>query len=152
MDGDWIQQYSGLFCVLNNEGEVLTWKLTKNLRFDSIEEQLKNLQQRLQSQGKVVTEFYIDNCGEINSKVYLDPTCFVRCVSCITNKMSKRHAFNSLCVHDLKMAFRDPTDTGKCRTKITPDEVTLHHNLKVFLSKWKSVECNGSQGFVTCCT
>ena len=31
VDGEWIKQYSGLFCVLNSLGEVLTWKLTKDL-------------------------------------------------------------------------------------------------------------------------
>ena len=27
----WVKQYSGLFCILNANGEVLSWKLTKTL-------------------------------------------------------------------------------------------------------------------------
>ena len=61
-DGKWVGQYNGLFCVLNSDGEVLTWKLTKDLKFHMIEYQLNELNQRLLSQGKHVTEFYVDNC------------------------------------------------------------------------------------------
>jgi hypothetical protein len=33
-DKKWIKQYSGLFCILNADGEVLSWKLTKKLSFE----------------------------------------------------------------------------------------------------------------------
>ena len=45
-DGKWVKQYNGLFCVLNPEGQVLTWKLTKSLCFEHIEEQLQLLNDR----------------------------------------------------------------------------------------------------------
>ena len=31
-DGLWTKQYEGLFCVLNSNGDVLSWKVTKSLR------------------------------------------------------------------------------------------------------------------------
>ena len=34
-DGVWSKQYEGLFCVLNSDGEVMTWKATKSLSFDA---------------------------------------------------------------------------------------------------------------------
>ena len=34
VDNQWIKQYSGLFCILNAEGEVLSWKMTKTLSFN----------------------------------------------------------------------------------------------------------------------
>ncbi len=61
-DGCWVEQYSGLFCVVNGIGEVITWKLTKNLSFETVHTQLQNLQDRLKGEGKNRSEFYIDNC------------------------------------------------------------------------------------------
>jgi hypothetical protein len=149
-DGRWVEQYSGLFCVLNSEGQVLTWKLTKDLKFSSIEKQLDHLQHRLLSQGKHVTEFYIDNCCSwrcklkkvfgSDIKVMLD---IFHAIQRITTKMSKRHAFHSQCVHDLKMAFRDPSDRGIKRTKATPSSAILCHSLNAFVLKWKAVEYDG---------
>jgi hypothetical protein len=127
-DRKWVKQYSGLFCVLNQDGEVLTWKLTKSLKFASVEEQLICLQQRLLKQGKCVHEFYIDNCCVWRKKlqqifgstlkVLLD---LFHAVQRITIKMSKRHPLNSHCVNDLRLVFRDPTDSGHDRMKATPD-------------------------------
>ena len=33
-DKRWVKQYNGLFCTLNDVGEVLTWKLTRSLSFE----------------------------------------------------------------------------------------------------------------------
>ena len=48
----WITQFTGLFCVLNGNGQVVTWKLTKNMTFNNVEDQLLSLQERLKVQGK----------------------------------------------------------------------------------------------------
>jgi len=29
-DGAWTKQYKGLFCILNSNGEVMSWKATKS--------------------------------------------------------------------------------------------------------------------------
>ena len=47
----------GLFCVLNSDGEVLICKLTKYLKFHTIENHFNKLNQRLVNQGKHVTEY-----------------------------------------------------------------------------------------------
>ena len=61
-DKRWIMQYNGLFCTLNDVGEVLTWKLTRSLSFEHIKETVSLLHDRLKNQGKTVAEFYVDNC------------------------------------------------------------------------------------------
>ena len=151
-DGKWVEQYSGLFCILNCVGEVLTWKFTKNLKFSSVEDQMNGLQQRLISQGKTVTEFYIDNCCAwrnklqdvfgSNLKVLLD---IFHAIQRVTNKMSKRHPLNMVCVQDLKLAFRDPSDSGAKRQKPTLDKTILRQSLNAFVSKWKDIEFNGAK-------
>ena len=59
-DCRWITQFSVLFCVLNGNGQVVTWKLTKNMTFANVEDQLVSLRERLEMQGKNLTEFFID--------------------------------------------------------------------------------------------
>lgn len=45
-DGAWTKQYKGLFCILNSNGEVMSWKATKSLSFDSVQEPLQSLHER----------------------------------------------------------------------------------------------------------
>ena len=61
VDDKWIKQYKGLFCVLNAEGQVLTWKITKGLAMDHVQDMLERLKNRLQHQGVTLNEFYVDN-------------------------------------------------------------------------------------------
>ena len=68
-DNHWVKQYSGLLCVLNGDGEVLTWKLTKSLLFASMEDILCALRDRFKRQGKNLEEFFIDNCCTLRSKL-----------------------------------------------------------------------------------
>ena len=68
-DCRWITQFTGLFCVLNGNGQVVTWKLTKNMTFNNVEDQLLSLQERLKVQGKNLTEFFIDNCCSWHNKL-----------------------------------------------------------------------------------
>ena len=65
-DGKWVKQYIGLFCMLNPEGQVLTWKLTRSLCFEHIEEQLKL---RFHQKGQVVQEFFVDICCSLRQKL-----------------------------------------------------------------------------------
>ena len=50
-DGNWVEQYSGLFCILNANREILTWKLTKNLHFESVAIQISNKSTTTVNQG-----------------------------------------------------------------------------------------------------
>ena len=50
-DDRWIKQYQGLFCILNANGQVVTWKLTKGLAVNDVEDVLIALKTRLQQHG-----------------------------------------------------------------------------------------------------
>ncbi len=63
-DKRWVKQYSGLFFVLNEIGEVMTWKMTRSLTFDHIAESLHTLKQRL---GKVLRIIIIVTSGLVVS-------------------------------------------------------------------------------------
>ena len=69
MDRKWITQYSGLFCVLNHLGQIVTWRLTPDQSFASVERFLIALRDRFLQQGVMVKEFYVDNCCTWRSKL-----------------------------------------------------------------------------------
>lgn len=68
-DHRWITQYNSLFCVTNENGQVMTWKLTKSVAFSDIEETLLKLKARISEQGKVIHEFYVDICCSWRQKL-----------------------------------------------------------------------------------
>ena len=75
-DNQWINQLKGLFCVLNEAGQIVTWKITKGIAMEYVEDIMHALYTRLQGQG---VEFYVDNCCALRQaifgsqlKVYLD--------------------------------------------------------------------------------
>lgn len=67
-DNHWIKQYAGLFCVMNADGQVLSWKLTKTLTFEDIQDCLLALRERLQKHGEQVEQFFVDTCCSLRSK------------------------------------------------------------------------------------
>lgn len=68
-DNHWIKQYAGLFCVMNADGQVLSWKLTKTLTFEDIQDHLLALRERLQKHGEQVEQFFVDACCSLQSKL-----------------------------------------------------------------------------------
>ena len=106
---------------------MLTWKLTKSLLFASMEDILCALRDRFKRQGKNLEEFFIDNCCTLRSKlksvfgehlrVYLD---LFHALQRVSAKIPKKHPYQEECMRDLRLVFRDPSDKGPVRTKVTP--------------------------------
>ena len=142
-DKHWVKQYAGLFCIMNADGQVLSWKLTKTLTFDDIQGCLLALQEGLEKHGEQVEQFFLDTCCSLRSKlqsmfgsqlkVYLD---IFHAVQRITKKLPKRHPYHQDCLRSLRLAFRDPTDQGPVRTKNTPFPHILRQQLVQFESVW----------------
>ena len=151
-DKQWVKQYSGLFCVLNADGEVLCWKMTKTLSFDHMEDVLIALKNRLLRQEKQLEEFFIDNCCSFRRKlqsvfgpqlaVYLD---IFHAVQRISTKIPKRHLYRHECLKSLTLVFRDPCDQGSVRTKITPPPDVLRRQMCKFQEMWEDMEYNGKK-------
>ena len=60
--GAWVKQFDSLFTVLNEKGQVLTWRLTRGTSFEKVKSTIQNLKKRLDNKGIKVTSIYIDNC------------------------------------------------------------------------------------------
>ena len=98
-DHKWVTQYSSLFIVLNEIGQVLTWKFTKGESYDEVQTLLDGLHQRLIFLRAPVKVIIIDNCchwkyllkrtfGD-NVKIKLD---LFHAVQRVTRTISKRHS------------------------------------------------------------
>ena len=149
-DQHWIKQYAGLFCVMNGDGQVLSWKMTKTLAFEDIEDKLLALQCRLHSRGEQVQQFYVDNCCLLRSKlqnvfgpqlhVYLD---LFHAVQRITKQIPKRHPYYAECLKSIQLVFRDKSDRGPVRTMATPSPHILRQQLIEFETTWERITYNG---------
>ena len=60
-DGIWVP----LFLVLNSDGKVLTWQLTKGTAFSQIQILLSNLNKR----SSTIKTVYIDDCCKLRGKI-----------------------------------------------------------------------------------
>lgn len=149
-DHRWITQYNSLFCVTNELGQVLTWKLTKSVAFSAVINSLFKLKERLGQQGKLLKEFYVDNCcswraklqqvfGE-NLKVYLD---LFHAVKRVSSTISKKHPLHYECTKALSLVFRDHTDQGQIRQKATPSPTVMLENMRAFEEQWKGQTTDG---------
>ena len=56
--GKWIHQYDSLFIVMNGEGQIVMWQLTKGTTFSQVQTLLKDLKERSSS----IQTVYIDDC------------------------------------------------------------------------------------------
>lgn len=126
-DNKWIQQYTALFCVLNSEGQVMTWKFTESVKFNQCEDILVALRQRLESQNRSVSEFVVDICCSWRKKLQsvFGPNLTVlldlfHAVQRVLEKIPKRHKLRQMCAGDFQMVFRNPADKGEERTMATP--------------------------------
>ena len=131
-DNKWVVQRCALFCVLNSDGQILTWKLTNSVKFAHCLDVLTQLHSRLEAQHKAVKEFVIDNCCSWRRQlqgvfgcdliVLLD---LFHAVQRVIAKIPKRHKLRPMCVADFRLIFRDPSDRGTTRTKPTPAPGTI---------------------------
>ena len=157
--GVWVKQFDSLFTVLNEKGQVLTWRLTRGTSFEKVKSTIQNLKKRLDSNGIKVTSIYIDNCCQwrnLLQNVFGEEVCvkldLFHAVQRIVSKIPKRGKKGSVIKDlrrrlkdELKLVFRDPSDLGKVRTKSTPSKQTLMENLEQFFTKWNGVESDGEE-------
>ena len=143
-DDNWIQQYKGLFCVLNAAGQIVTWKMTKGLAVTDVKDMLHKLQERFHSQGICLEEFYVDNCCALRQKLQcVFGQGLLRYFHAIQRITKKRHPYHFECSQSLRFVFRDPADRGELRTMPTPAVDQLKLQLLQFKEEWEGVTYNG---------
>ena len=142
-DSRWITVYDSVFLVLNADGKVITWQLTKGTTFDEVTVLLQNLASR--SNGNL-KNIYVDDCCKLRKKienvfgnnvsVKLD---LFHAIQRITKTLPKKHVHTLQCLQDLRLVFRCDGDSGEKRLSTTPSPEKILQNLKEFIQKWQYV-------------
>ena len=146
--GKWETQYSSVFIVLNEEGQVVGWQLTKGESLNEVDKLLTNLLVRWKEKTAEPPEMVIvDNCCKSRKhvqnimgqkvKVFLD---LFHAIQRVTMKISKRHPFGAIAASDFAKCFRSNGDLGATRTCETPDPATIDRNIKKFLLKYATLK------------
>lgn len=89
-----------------------------------MEDMLCALKERFSRQEKHIEEVYIDNCCTLRSKLQSvfgsQLSVYFHAIQRISAKIPKRHPYRHECMKALRLVFRDPSDQGIQRTKMTP--------------------------------
>ena len=147
-DGKWIKQYSSVFCVINERGEIISWQFTKSEGFDEIKHLFLDLKERFRdSSPKIIC---IDNCckwrtifGNIfpDSAIKLD---LFHAVQRFVKTLKKKNSVHRDVASDFGKVFRQPHDLGDIRKMPTPNKDTLLANLQNFIKKWENHKYKGA--------
>ena len=151
-DKQWINVYDSLFLVLNEQGKIVTWQLTKGTSFKEVLTLLQNLASRSDENMRTV---YVDDCCKLRSKienvfgknisVKLD---IFHAVQRISKTLRKRHPYRLQCLQDLRLVFRCDGDSGEKRLSTTPSSEKILLNFENFIKKWHKVaDYNGVKLF-----
>lgn len=150
-NGHWIRQFDSLFSVMNEDGIVLAWQLTRGTGFARVKNLLVGIMNRLAKSGITLEGFSIDNCcawrlllqgvfGVIPVKLDL-----FHAVQRIASKIKKRHPLRRQCLDSFRLVFRMPGDIGKERKKSTPSRSVMLTNLDRFVKNWENLEVAGEK-------
>ena len=60
--GQWIRQFGSMFSIMNEEGILLPWQLTRGTGFSRVKRLLVGLQKRFNKRKVIIRGFSIDNC------------------------------------------------------------------------------------------
>ena len=61
-NGQWIRQYDSLFSLMNEDGIVLGWQLTRGTGIRRVKTFITGIYKRLKNSGVKLEGFSIDNC------------------------------------------------------------------------------------------
>ena len=140
-----------MFLVLNENGQVVNWQLTKSTSISESESLLKGICERAKSSLKTV---YVDNCCKHRSKIKLifGPNVEVKldlfhAVQRISKTLPKRHLLTKQCLHDFSLVFRCDGDVEDNRKSATPPPDKIISKLQAFKRKWLEAEDSGTKLF-----
>ena len=145
-ESKFVTQFNNVFIVLNENGEVVDWRLTKSTAFQEIDDMLISLSERMRSDEKSISMICIDDCCK-NRKKYqaifpdaeIKLDVFHACQRVVRTLESGHILLKTQFGKEFGLIFRQDNDLGERRTKDTPDNVEIEANLNIFLEKWKNV-------------
>ena len=143
-DGTWVQIYASVFCVLNENGQVVKWCFTKGTSFDKVTPLFSELRCRLFKRDMKLNTVYVDNCCHVSKKlksifgqdiqIKLD---LFHAVQRILRAVSNRSPLYTRFSKELRHCFRQSTNCAKERNMNTPTAQEISMNLRRFKGRWE---------------
>lgn len=148
--GKWITHFKNMYTVMNEKGQIIAWKFTKEKDLSEVKDILIGLQQRFQMQGRQLEMILVPECCETRDQfseifgadvpVKLELSKAVhRVVRKIPAKKREEHQLTKACVRDFALALCYPTDRGDIRHQETPPPGVVTENLDAFVEGWKEI-------------
>ncbi|XP_032218510.1 uncharacterized protein LOC5518042, partial [Nematostella vectensis] len=143
-DQMFVNQFENIFIWLNDNGQVVTWRLTRSTAFKEIEDLLRNFKDQLDAKGQDLKMIIVDDCCSVrqsyhrifqNVPVYLD--LYHACQRFIKT-LPKGSPFSQKMAKEFGLIFRSDGDTGDQRKQVTPEPDIIESNMQMFISKWES--------------
>ena len=144
-DNSYINQFKNLYIGLNENGEVLCWRLTRSTAFDEVSDLLINLKETLSRKESPLKVIVLDDCCQFADKykaifsgveVKLD---LFHAVQRFVKTLSKKDSKSFQISREFGLIFRDDGDFGSVRTKVTPSPEILNKHLNTFLESWNGL-------------
>lgn len=149
-NGKWTTHFKNIYTVMNEKGQVIAWKFSKEKDLNEVKDVLIGLQQRFQKQGKQLEMILVPDCCESRVQfkeifgadipVKLELTKAIhRVVRKIPAKRREDNQLTKACVRDFALCLRYPSDRGDTRQEDTPSPIVITENLDAFVSGWKEI-------------
>ena len=141
--GEFVNQFGKLFIVLNENHEVMGWRLTKTTGHSEVKDLLENIKERIDCS---LTYVIVDDCCKEKKlyqsifgdsvKVKLD---LFHAVQRVVRELPEKSDIGSLKFSkEFRLVFRANEDQGCIRTMATPSPAAIKGNLELFLDRYDS--------------
>ena len=142
-DSVFVPQFQNLYVGLNENDEVVMWRLTTSTSCDEIDDLVLDFKERLTISGDTLEMIVVDDCCHVKNfyhrffphvSVKLDIFHAVqRIIKTLRKGTVESHKFSK----EVGLVFRKDGDVGEDRMFPTPDPECIESNLEQLLFKWK---------------
>lgn len=144
-DNKFVTQFNQLFIALNENGEVLAWRLTKSTAFSEIKDILIDIKRRLELSDSKLDVICVDDYCHVRNKynsiftdVEVKLDLFHACQRVVRTVSPTNPLYRDM-VKNFTQIFREDDDQGEMRLKDTPGKEKIERNLNSFLERWTNV-------------
>ena len=142
-DSAFVNQFQNLYVALNENGEVLTWKLTTSTELKQIDHIILDLKERFSISGDKLDMILVDDCCHVRNfyqcyfphvPIKLD---IFHAVQRVIKTLPKGTVESQKFAKEVGLLFRRDGDVGEERMFATPDPECIESNMEQLLFKWR---------------
>ncbi|XP_031559544.1 uncharacterized protein LOC116295769 [Actinia tenebrosa] len=145
-DSQIVGQFSNLFIGLNENKDIVIWKLTRSTKFEEVKDVLVELNERIIAENERIETIYVDDCCKVRAQyktifrnkedIKLD---LFHGVQRVVKTLSKKSEASKRLANEFGLVFRANGDLGNVRNLPTPDPEQIEENLDHFEWAWSEI-------------